>query len=150
MLTIGDNVDLSEIIDCENYSSLDRLFSVTSLVLKFCKILLSKIRPRSQASNHGHCSKGTTAEELWLLECQKKVIADKKFKLWQKQLDLFVDENVWRCRGRIENANVSYTKKYPVLLHNVHHLTTLLIKKAHSRVLHNGVKETLTELHSKF
>ena len=128
LLTIGDNVALSEIIhvDCENYSSLDRLFSVTSLVLKFCKILLSKIRPQPQASNHGHCSKGTTAEELWLLECQKKVIADKKFKQWQKQLDLFVDEKgLWRCRGRIENASVSYTTKYPVLLHNVHHLTTL-------------------------
>ena len=151
LLTVGDRVALSEIIDCENYSSLDRLFSVTSLVLKFCKILLSKIRPRSQASNHGHCSKGTTAEEFWLLECQKKVIADKKFKQWQKQLDLFVDEKgLWRCRGRIENANVSYTTKYPVLLHNVHYLTTLFIKKAHSRVLHNGVKETLTELRSKF
>ena len=67
-----------------------------------------------------------------------------------EQLDLFVDEKgLWRCRG-IENTNVSYATKYPVLLHNVHHLTILLIKKAHSRVLHNGVKETLTELRSKF
>ena len=79
------------------------------------------------------------------------MIADKKFKQWQEQLDLFVDEKgLWRCRGRIEKANISYTTKYLVLLHNVHHLTALLIKKAHSRVLHNGVKEMLTELRSNF
>ena len=34
--------------------------------------------------------------------------------------------------------------------HKAHHFTKLLIKKAHDRVLHNGVRETLTELRSKF
>ena len=31
-----------------------------------------------------------------------------------------------------------------------HYLTVLLIQKAHNRVLHNGVKETLTELCARF
>lgn len=35
--------------------------------------------------------------------------------------------------------------RHPILLHKGHHLTKLVVRKAHKRVLHNGVKETLTE-----
>ena len=70
---------------------------------------------------------------------------------WQQQLDLFRDERgLWRCRGRIQNAGVPYCTKHPVLLHKDHHFTMLVVKQAHSRVLHGGVKETLAELRSKF
>ena len=37
----------------------------------------------------------------------------------------------------------------PVILPGDHHLTTLYIRRAHARVLHNGVKETLSELRSQ-
>ena len=41
-------------------------------------------------------------------------------------------------------------RKYLILLPRQHHLTTLVVRCAHLRVLHNGVKETLTEVWSKF
>ena len=56
------------------------------------------------------------------------------------------NEGVWRCRGRIQNAAVPYTTKHPVLLHKNHPFTVLVTRKAHEQVLHNGVKETLTEI----
>ena len=88
---------------------------------------------------------------MWILENQRELVADKSFKHWQNQFDLFQDENgVWRCRGRIQNATVPYSTKYPILVYKDHHLAVLLVRNAHSRVLHNGVKETLTELRAKF
>ena len=36
------------------------------------------------------------------------------------------------------------------MLHRNHHLTTLVVRNAHERVQHNGAKETLTEVRSKF
>ena len=58
-------------------------------------------------------------------------------------------DKVWRCRGRIQNANVSFSTKYPILLLHTHFLTTLLVQRAHGRVMHGGVKSTLTELRSQ-
>ena len=43
-----------------------------------------------------------------------------------------------------------YGAKHPILLPRQHYLTTLVVRQAHSRVLHNGVKETLTEVRFKF
>lgn len=40
--------------------------------------------------------------------------------------------------------------KHPILLPRQHHLATLVVRHAHSRVLHNSVKETLTEVRTKF
>ncbi len=72
--------------------------------------------------------------------------------MWEKQLSLFEDDGgILRCRGRIENAsNLSYSTKHPVILPGDHHLTFLYILRAHARVFHNGVKETLAELRSQF
>ena len=121
---------------------------VTALVLKFCQLLQTKTCPDAAASVHDD---DVNAEERWISECQRGLVTDKKFKHWQKQFELFHDKNgLWRCGGRIQNAAVSYSTKHPVLLPKGHHLTLLFVRKAHERVLHNGVKETLTELRSKF
>ena len=67
------------------------------------------------------------------------------------QLNLFLDENgLWRCGGRLVNANLPYSTKYPLLLPRNHPLTPLIVNNAHRRVLHNGVRETLTEVRRKF
>ena len=75
----------------------------------------------------------------------------KDFKSLRKQLDLFCDElGIWRCGGRISNSDFSYATKHPILLPRDHPYTLLAIREAHTRVLHNGVKETLTELRAKY
>jgi hypothetical protein len=148
LLTTDGKPGVSQIIECKKFSSLDQLLATTNLVLKFCGILLDKVRP-DRATGSGTIN--ATAEELWILECQQLVAADKNFKQLREQLGLFQDENgLWRCGGRIQNAAVPYTTKHPALLHKSHYLTGLIVKKAHSRVLHGGVKATLVELRSKF
>ena len=56
-----------------------------------------------------------------------------------------------RCQGQIANADtVPYSSKYPILLPRSRYLTKLYILSAHARVLHSGVKATITELRSCF
>ena len=74
-----------------------------------------------------------------------------RFPTWKNQFGLFQDKrSLWRCGGRLQNADLSYSAKHPILLDGKHHHTVLVIRDAHIRVGHNGVRETLTEVRSKF
>ena len=143
LLTVG--AQLNQIIDIERFSSLDRLLRVTTYILKF----LWKLR-KLQLFNENMLLTDQ-AELLWIREAQAGIQDHKSFKEWKQQFGLFSDETgIWRCRGRISNANIAYDSKHPILLPGDNHLTILIVRKAHERVLHNGVKETLTELRSRY
>ena len=87
------------------------------------------------------------AEIIQVRAAQVQLVQDPCF----EEFGLFSDENgVWRCGGRLSKAEIPYGVKHPILLPRQHHLTTLVVRRAHLRVLHNGVKETLTEVRSKF
>ena len=45
---------------------------------------------------------------------------------------------------------IPYAAKYPILLPRSHPLTSLIVKQAHERVCHNGVKEILAETRAKY
>ena len=67
------------------------------------------------------------------------------------QFGLFLDDKgLWRCGGRLQNADIPFAAKHPVLLPRKHTLTALIAHNAHQRVGHNGVKETLTELRQRY
>lgn len=65
-------------------------------------------------------------------------------------ISFFDSTGAWRCGGRLSNADVQYSAKHSSLLPKGHGLTTLIVRRAHQRVLHNGMKETLTELCSRY
>ena len=135
-------VRLNEVIDIGRFSNLDRLLQVTTYVLKFLHGL-----GRFKEDN----APLLQAEMLWIRKAQSSLQDHRNFKEWRQQLGLFQDESeVWRCKGRISNANVSYDCKHPILLPANDPYTILVIKKAHERVLHNWVKETLTEVRSRY
>ena len=73
------------------------------------------------------------------------------FESYKRQFNLFKDEKeVWRCEGRLSNADVSYAVNNPILLPRDHPVTTLIVREAHERVFHNETKETLTEVRRKY
>lgn len=147
LLTTAGSPGIGQLMKCGEFSSLNRLLAVTAAVLRFCRLLLTKVRKDAPTS----ADDLDKAETLWIIEAQKELVKDVKFPHWRKQFDLFQDdEKVWRCGGRIQNANVSFSAKHPVLLPRNHFLTTLFVRRAHERVAHGGVKATLTELRSRF
>ena len=91
------------------------------------------------------------AESRWLLAAQLHLVKEKTFPMWKKQFGLYLDdEGLWRCRGRLENAALPIAARHPVLLPKYHSLTVLVIRDAHERLMHNGVRETVAEIRSKY
>ena len=134
---------ITRIIPIEHYSSLYRLLQVTINVLKFTYLLRGK--------EIDYTGLRAQAETLWIEECQGTIVQDTKFESWKIQLGLFFDSNgLWRCGGRLSNASLPYSAKHPILLSKRHPFSVLVVKHAHERVLHNGVKETLAEIRMRY
>ena len=82
---------------------------------------------------------------------QESLLKENKFSQWKRQFGMFVDnEGLWRCKGRLSEADITEFAKYPILLDASHHITALIVKSCHEKVLHGGMKDTLTELRSRF
>ena len=80
------------------------------------------------------------AETLWIEEVQRGRITE----AWKTQFTLFQDgAGVWRCGGRLGKSD-------PVLLPKNHYFSVLVVRRAHQRVAHSGVKDTLVEVRSSY
>ena len=91
------------------------------------------------------------AERVWVRSAHVLLEREAKYLTWKTQFNLFVDEHgLLRCKGRLKNSALPYPTRFPLLLPRSHRLTLLLTRRALERVFHNGVKETLTELRTKY
>lgn len=151
MVISTDSIGIGRIINCAHFSTLGRLLRVTAYVMRFCRLLRAKTQQQDfKTSTTLEASEIKAAETLWVKETQSCLKESDTFRVWKHQLGLFLEEGVWRCKGRLGNADISYASKYPALLTKEHPVTTLIVEDAHRKVMHNGVKETLTEIRSKY
>jgi len=91
------------------------------------------------------------AETLLIKEVQKSLSKEPKFETWRKQFGNFTDhQGLMRCTGRLAEAELSTSSKYPILLDKGHHMTSLIVQDSHKRDMHGAVKSTLTELRARF
>ena len=67
-----------------------------------------------------------------------------------RQLRLFLVKDIIRFCGRIHNAPLHESAKFPILLPQNHHLTKLIVRDAHERTLHSGLNSTLTHLRQRY
>ena len=148
LLTTHPADTIGSLIKCEDFSSLTRLFRVTAYVLRAVKLFKKAAVHTEKPLSPEELDE---AERLWLIHTQTRLKDERNFNMWQKQFDLFLDDKgLIRCRGRLENASLPYSTKYPVFLPRKTHVTMLIVRSAHGRVLRNGTKETLTEIRSKY
>lgn len=146
ILNPSQMLSVSVVIDCECYSTIHKLYRVTAYVLKFIDLLRKRVGSANLTIRDLHLS-----ETLWIQDCQRQLERDKHFPEWQVQFGLFKDEDrLWRCGGRLHNADLPFATKHPVLLDRHHYVTLLIVRSAHLRVQHNGVNETLAEVRMKF
>ena len=119
-------------------------------MLKFLRHLCSRVSgtvPPAPSDVLHSPSDLDRARLYWIKDSQSHLQRDEKFPLWERQLDLFIDESgMWKCGGRMSNLCLSPASQTPILLDKRHYLTTMIVTDAHRRVMHDGVKETLTEL----
>ena len=148
MLSTTMTGGIGALMEIKNFSSFDRLISVTTRVLAVCRLFRSTIQSKVTTDDQDDRTK---AESLWIIDSQLVLVKEKAFSIWKGQFNLFQDEKrIWRCGGRIQNADLTYSTKHPILIARSHYLATLLVWRAHERVFHGGVKSTLTELRSQF
>ena len=147
LLAIERRTTIGDVMPCEDFSSLQRLLRVTAYVLRAMNRFKAKGKSDSNLPITLTPQEIATAEKLWITHAQKGIALQKDFETLRCQFGLFLDERgLWRCGGRLQNADIPFTAKHPVLLPGRHSFTALVVHNAHQRVSHNGVKETLTEV----
>ena len=138
---------IANVVTCEDYSNLERLFRVTTLVLQFFKILKLRSQRNVETQKELTSQDIGVAKTLWIKEIQKSLSENPKFESWKQQFGIFIDEHgIMRCMGRLSQAPLPASTKHPILLDKSHYITSLFVRDSHKRVMHVGVKSTLTEL----
>ena len=152
LLVATENSSIGQVMDCSHYGKLQKLLRVTVLLKKFAAQFKKLVKRDNSSIDWTVTAADMESAEIdWITDCQKQLIKDPKFELWKTQLDLFLDkDNVWRCGGRLKKAHVSYARKHPILLSKQHHLAVLIVRDAHVRTSHSGVKDTLTDIRSQY
>lgn len=147
LVSTESSTTIESILDPMKYSTLSRLIGVTVKVLRAVR-RFKNMRTGKTNPTMNPVEESQEAERLWVKSAQKTFT---DFKTLAKQFNLFKDEGgVWRCGGRLANAELPYAVKFPILLPRSHPITSLIVKQAHEHVIHNGVKETLTEIRSQY
>ena len=66
------------------------------------------------------------------------------------KLCVYIKNGIIRVGGRLENANISYDSKFPIVIPHKHHITTLIIREYHERAGHLGTPTVLGLIREKF
>jgi len=151
-------VHINCIIDIFTFSTLSRLLAVTSYVCRF--IANCRKSPQERETGPLTPSEQHHALTTWVKQCQEEVYSRELTSMSSqstkrpplvRQLRLFVDaHHLLRCGGRIHNAPLSETAKFPLLLPPKHWLTSLIIRSVHVQLFHAGTNATLTAIRQKF
>ena len=168
---ISAKVNVSEVVDYKKFNNFKKLTRVSAWATRFVsKITLKKeeedtidtekIKNNKNTKlihNKDDCGFGLSTEELQLArnllieDSQRGLVNDKNFPNLIKQLDLFQDENnLWRCGGRLENSELTYDQKHPLLIDRNHPIAKMLIQESHVNVMHNKSNQTLTDLRKRY
>ncbi|XP_068734548.1 uncharacterized protein [Montipora capricornis] len=143
--------NLDCIIPLKGFSSLQRLVRVTAYVLRFVSNLKRKNEKKELTDEDLKQEEIERTRELWIREVQGSVLNDEKFDQVKVSLSLYKDDKgILKCGGRLKNAPIPFNARFPIFLPRSSHLTNLVINECHLKVLHKGVRETLTELRSCF
>ena len=149
--TTKPSESLSQVICPEHYSSSSCLFRVTALVFRFIARLWKPSHSSDRMNPEVSTEEINQARLRWIRNMQARMTEDRNIPTWKCQFGFYQDkQGLWRCGGRMSRSSLPPSAQNPILLSKEHHLTTLLILDAHKRVLHNGVRETLSELRSSY
>ena len=88
---------------------------------------------------------------LWLRDNQSQSKQSKNYLEIKITLNLHEDDGMLiRSCSRLKNAKITFNSKASIMLDRNHKLTELLILYLHHKVLHRGVKQTLTEFRQQY
>ena len=86
-------VNLRNLINCNDFSSVKHLLQVTALVMKFIQLLKARKNGRNTAEVQREIT-ATDIEEaeiLWIREMQASLAKQSRFRMWHQQFGLFMN-----------------------------------------------------------
>ena len=148
---------IEELIDVSRYSNLNRLLRVTAYVVRFINLCLLRRNP--PPTLEVTATEMNDAEALWIKSIQCKSFdtelcylkgGTSSPPLRVEQFGLFLDNDITKCKGRINSSSLPLQSRNPILLPSSHKFTELLILQAHHKAQHSGVNDTLVLLREHY
>ena len=145
-------------IESEKYSSITKLLRVTAFALRFINKLKGSKNRGPLTSSETRPPSHPPTKKVGVLHSEKEfqrhiyeAITTGKSNNLKKQLGLyFANDGVLRCKGRIDQADVSESARCSILLPKSDPITDMLIYKVHKQSLHSGVSQCLSQLRYKY
>lgn len=146
-----DQMPLSLLL--HRYSWLNRLLRCTTHIIRFCK----KIKTPALVTT----TEKRIAHNMWIRIIQQQYFREEMVALTNKEqvnnksqllsLAPFIDgEGLMRVSGRLENADLPFDTKHPIILPASGHFTWLVIREAHLKTLHGGGQLTTQHLRQQY
>ena len=90
-------------------------------------------------------------KEILILDNQNKFKTDSQcFRNLKNDLNIIKENNILKCKGRLENVSIPIEAKLPILIYREHYLFKLIIWDIHRKLKHAGTKQTISELKQKY
>ena len=151
------NSGVNQCFDITRYSKLTKLYRVTAYVLRFINNLKATM---SKMSGPLTATELNQSQKLWITATQQEIFFNELANLQSgssprlplvRQLRLYLNkEGIICCGGRIHNAPVSHTTKFPILLPRKHRLTELIVRDTHEKHFHAGTNSTVTYIRQRY
>ncbi|XP_035205270.1 uncharacterized protein LOC118180260 [Stegodyphus dumicola] len=149
--------NLTHLMDLNRYSSLRKLYRVTSWILRFIYNLKFKTKRCGELSTE----ELNEAEIIWTKTVQSEAFAEELSSLRQGktisktssilELNPFLNnDGIMHVGGRLQKSRLSYLQRHPIIMPSKHHFVNLLVWDAHSKVFHGGNSETFIEIRERY
>ena len=140
---------VNDVISISSFNSFKKLVLVTSYVFRFIYNMKALIRKEQLKNGKITLAEKSSFRIMWLLNEQKS-IDEAKFKQLKISLGAYEDiDGLFKLKGRLD-SDLSECAKFPVFIPKESSLNKLLILDAHTKVLHSGRKDTLSEVRSEY
>ena len=129
---------IKPLIDLTKYSSFIRVVRIMTKILEFCQSPANPFEKLVRQEQLLHCT------SIHAHLNNKRVNVNVEVKTIIKQLNLYLENDTIRSKGRIINSELPLDATTPLFLPNKSHLVDLFINHIHSSHNHVGLSQTLS------
>ena len=140
---------VGSVIDIDRFSDMDKLLRVTAMVLRFIGNTRAKVEGKESNTKEISAGEMERSERLWVIDAQS-TLSDKKDKCLFKNLGVYEESGILKCKGRMENSDLEPGTKTPILIPMNHAFAILIVLKCHKEVNHLKTRSTLAEIRTKY
>ena len=147
-----NNYGIQNLIDISRFNDYLKLLRVTAYVIRFVNNLKQKVEKQSLNLQFLQPIDIENAEFEWIRIAQKEFFSNKSyFNQLKIKFGVFFDnQNILRCGGRIQFSDVPENSKSPILLPKQSHFFHLITLFSHLQTEHDGIKDTISQVLSKY